>query len=114
MKKLVHSSVFALIMRYDISFPSLLNTQVQPESHCSNVTTFGSYGCRSDDGQMCVYLKDIEPLGGFLSFDNAGVASIAVFLLMLQENLSSMVNSTVDSFGEIAGISLSVQFFSIV
>lgn len=36
-------------------------------------------------GQMCLYLPDVKPLDGFLSFDNAGVAVTVVLIVMLQQ-----------------------------
>lgn len=37
--------------------------------------------------QVCLYLLDVEPLDGFLSFDNAGVATTVVLIVMLQQVL---------------------------
>jgi hypothetical protein len=49
------------------------------------------------------------PFDGLLSFDNAGLATLIVLLVMLQQDVSTFLHATVDSCGNSAGILCSLR-----
>lgn len=49
------------------------------------------------------------PFDGLLSFDNAGLATLIVLLVMLQQDVSTLLHATVDSCGNSAGILCSLR-----
>ena len=86
----------------ELAQPSL--AIVQPESHCSNSSdaTSGLYHCHADGGEVCLHLDGVSPLRGFLSFDNAGVATAIVLLVMLQQDFTPIQHAIIDVFGHVA------------
>jgi hypothetical protein len=65
--------------------PQTLLAVVQPEAYCSN-QSYGSHNCHTQHNQVCLYLREIEPLDGLLSFDNSDVATMIVIIVMLQQD----------------------------
>ena len=73
----------------------------QPEAHCSNSSLHGTHSC--SDG-VCLFLPEISPFGGLFSFDDAGVATLVVLVVMLQQNFSPLLHATIDAFGDAASL----------
>jgi len=80
----------------------------QPEAHCSNTSSPGSYMCSSKEA--CLRLPEISPFPGLLSIDDAGVATLVVLVVMLQNNFSTLLHRTIDAYGNIAAL----YFFGII